>query len=166
MEHDDQDLLPVTTFVPRRLVAAFQLMAAEWVAGGERSEKVVVDRVATDKRPDWTADELELAAHIGKKLAVESVARRALLYLADHAGVRLQGGKLAVELGLSNDPHDLAGMRKVAGCWGHVGRYCVQAGKELPFQWNAEDGYWVTAGTAEVLRRVLRAEPSSAAKSG
>jgi hypothetical protein len=154
----EEELVPVTTYVPRSRVAAFQLHVAQWVStdpealpAPARSE---TGRPPSDQRPDWGADELEVARLLNKKLAVDSVARRALGYLADRPGSPMSPGALAVALDLATDEDDLTGRRQVAGCWGHVGRYCAAAGDTpLPFQWNEEHGYWVTQPTAEILKQ-------------
>jgi len=153
-----EDLIPVTTFVPQSRVVDFQRQAAIWVANPDAPETVELtsrfnDRWQADRRPDWTADDLELAQFLHKKLWDRSVSGRALSWMAHHPNTPTPGGALAVELGLVADPTDVKGFRQIAGCWGHLGRYCEEWKRPIPFQFSDDKGYWITAATAEVLKK-------------
>jgi hypothetical protein len=71
--------------------------------------------------------------------------------MAHHPDTRFTGGELAVVLGLAKEVNDVSGHRKVAGCWGHLGRYCEERKRPIPFQFREPDGYWITERTANVL---------------
>jgi hypothetical protein len=154
------ELIPVTTYVPKSKLMDFQVKAAVWAAQEtepESSESVPTpgrynDRWEADRRPDWSDDELELARFLHKKLNDRSVSGRALSFMAHHPDAPISGGALAVALGLTASADDVTGHRQVAGCWGHLGRYCESWRRPIPFRFSEEDGYWVTARTAAVLK--------------
>jgi hypothetical protein len=154
-----EDLIPVTTFVPQSRVLDFQRRAAAWVADpdphleGDTQPARFNDRWEADRRPDWTTDETELAEFLHKKLWNRSVSGRALTFMTHHPDEPFTGGALAVELGLVTDPHEIKGFRQIAGCWGHLGRYCEERKRPIPFQFSDDKGYWITAATAEVLKK-------------
>src|SRR5689334_10111632 len=115
---DDKELVPVTTYVPRGRVAAFQLYAAQWVSTAKEPPSRPsrpATRPASDERPDWGTGQLELARLIRKKMD-GSVAARALSYMANRPGIPLSAGALAVALDLASDEQDVTGWRRIAGC--------------------------------------------------
>ncbi|MDZ4825971.1 MAG: hypothetical protein SGJ13_05825 [Actinomycetota bacterium] len=154
------ELIPVTTYVPKSKLVAFQVKAAVWASqaegtappDNELASSRYNDRWPADQRPDWSADESELAKFVHKKLHERSVSGRALSFMANHPDAPMLGRALAVELGLADDESDATGHQQIAGCWGHLGRYCEGWRHPIPFRFSEEDGYWVTAKTAQVLK--------------
>jgi hypothetical protein len=154
-----EDLIPVTTYVPASRVVDFQQKAALWVANVERRDDGTDgtsrynDRWDADQRPDWTTEDAEFAKFVHSKLANGSVSGRALAYMAHHPDAPLPGSTLAIALELDSDSDDVTGSRQIAGCWGHLGRYCEEWQRPLPFRWSEDKGYWVTTATGEVLKQ-------------
>jgi hypothetical protein len=138
----------ITLEIPEERYSDFLLMAGNWLADGTPSEP--------QSREPWTVADGVVAEAVLTRMT--RPARRLFGMLAAGGGDvddrkwSAQALTSALELNNANE---------LAGTFAWPGRYCYQAGRDLPFQWEpTEDArgahYWMPSDIGAMFMEALR----------